>query len=167
MSDAPPLPGPDGTPLPGLTVFRLAAEPRPADLSAEDRNRLNAGRVPVPFFALSSADRASAVPHLSVWCAELTTIPQAWAILGGAGPRYVLTLPVDGIRGLSPLDVCWFRAVRADGTPEDQAGAAGHSGVVGLDAGSKFERKQRRNDLADLAARAGVRLLTEAELAGG
>ncbi len=165
MTDAPPTPGPDGTPLPGgLTTFRLALEPRRDQLGPEGCDRLDAGLVPFEFFALSTADRASAVPHLSVWCAGLTTVPQAWAILGGAGARYLLTLPVDGVRALPPLDVCWFRAARAGGAAEDRPGWAGHAGVVGLDTGGRLERKQRRLDLADLASRSGFRLLTAAGL---
>lgn len=117
-------PGEFGTPLPeSIAVLRLTSP------------SLN-GRVSELAFELSSADKESNPPSLSVWVRENTTPEQAFALLG-ANPKYThyFLLSVNDVRLVRPependtvpsLDVIWV--------PLDSKapGAEGHAGLTGL-----------------------------------
>lgn len=151
-------------------VLRLPTDPDPEIVGDEAIQRLESGEALPEFFQLSSADKAGVPPYLSVWQEELTTPRQAWVPVGARpDKRFLFYLPVDGVRaivggagGAVGLDVCWFAAVGPDGSPETRPGATGHCGVTGLERGSRQDRKAMRSRLADLATRAGVRLMTDA-----
>jgi hypothetical protein len=156
----------------------MANEPRLDTLSPEAIRRVQEGK-PIPsFFNLSSEDKLQAVPRLSVWVEQLTTVAQAWILVGASlKRRWVLVLPVDGVRLVSgpafeklpstpPLEVEWERATRlteaGERVPETRAGWEGHAGITNLDKGNKTQKEAMRWQLADLAE---VRILTEEELA--
>lgn len=172
-------PGPDGAPVPGgLRVLRMANEPKVANLSPEFLRRVQGGKALPSFFELSSEDKLQAVPRLSVWLEQLTTVAQAWVLVGAnERRRWVLFLEVDGVRTVRapaldqfpetpPLDVVWERATAAletgERVPETRPGWEGHSGIPNLDCGNKTQKALLRSQLAD---RAAVRILTDEELA--
>ena len=154
------VPGTNGSAIPnGLTVIRLANEPKMGNLSPEAVRRVEAGQALPAFFQLSSEDSKEAVPRLSVWVEGLTTLHQAW-VLVGANParRWVLFLSVDAIRtipAVPPLDVQWERAMHIPDngprTPEFRPGWEGHAGIVNLDSGNKTQRALLRNTLSEIA----------------
>lgn len=150
--------GDEGTPLPGeAEIVRLCRGSSDGRATPED-------------FELSSADKSSQVPRLSVWCTALTSLEQADAL---TERRFALAalLVVDEVRALRPhpddpavtsLDVHWERARRlVDGAwvVVDEPGALGHAGIAALDQegrdargqGLKAYRKSLRRRLADLA----------------
>ena len=130
-------------------------------------------------FNLSSTDRKSIPPHLSVWAEDLTTPEQAYAFLASNRPdspnKLVIRLHVAKVRGLRSnvvedkcyhnlLDIIWIHLFEDEDTTirDKSPGADGHSGITGLDkkAGpSDLSKKQRRilrkelrAQLADLAS---------------
>jgi hypothetical protein len=145
-------PGPAGEPLPsGEWVLRLAVA---------SKDFLETGQVSPEVFALSTEDRRDDPPRLSVWAERLTRPDQAWHLLGEK-PHYRLSLrlSVDAIRALRPhpdspealsLDVQWHPLLTADRAPDPRPGAAGHSGITGLEAGASAQRKSWRRKLAQL-----------------
>lgn len=153
-------PGPYGEPLPpGEWVLRLAV--RPMDFE-------ETGRASAVMFELSSADRESPHPRLSVWAERLTTPEQAWRLMDAKPTcQLVLRLNTDDIRRLRPepdspevphLDVVWepLFAAGQHGSriPEPRAGAEGHAGITGLARGGAVNRlhaKSLRRQLALLA----------------
>lgn len=151
---------PDGQPLPGGEwVLRLAL------LSKDVRDT---GRPNPNAFELSSEDRQSTPPRLSVWVERLTTPHQTWVLLG-ARPEYqlVLQLNVDAVRSLRPepdsaevpgLDVLWDRLMGLDEAgnrvPDPRPGAEGHAGLTDLARGdgvTRLHTKSFRSQLADCA----------------
>jgi hypothetical protein len=93
-------------------------------------------------FGLSSADKASTPPHLSVWVDALTTPEQAYRFLpeNRAKPKnLVLRISVRSIKQIVAresdsdvdypglLDVIWVHIDRSE------PGAKGHAGITGLD----------------------------------
>ncbi len=170
------MPGPEGTRVPdGLSVLRLGSS---STLNQVAIDQLTGDKTSlIGFFELSSDDKRQSTPRLSVWVEGLTTVEQAWVLVGQERKRrIVLKLQVDRIRELRPqppepphpgLDVEWEPASRPDGyggrMPEDRPGAEGHAGVARLDNahGTKSQRKYLRTKLADLAV---VRILDDTEI---
>ena len=154
------VPGADGSALPcGITVIRLVNEPKMGNLSPEAVRRVEAGLALPAFFELSTADKNEAIPRLSVWVDGLTTLQQAW-VLVGANPtrRWVLFLSVDTILtipAVPPLDVQWERAMHIPDngprTPEFRSGWEGHAGIANLDSGNKTQRAFFRSALSEIA----------------
>jgi hypothetical protein len=68
----------------------MANEPILNNLSPEFLRRVEDGRALPTFFELSSEDKKQPVPRLSVWVESLTTLAQAWVLVGrdrtAAGP---------------------------------------------------------------------------------
>lgn len=89
--------GPGGAPLSqGEWVIRLA-----------ERDRLlvfpESTRLDPLLFALSTSDRQSRPPHLSVWAGSLTTPAQAWELMGARLKHCIAVwLNVDAVRKLLP-----------------------------------------------------------------
>jgi hypothetical protein len=129
-------------------------------------------------FNLSSQDKLSVPPHLSVWVDCLTTPRQAYAFLPNDSPRkLVLRLNVEKICTLvgrsnssqsypNLLKVMWvhiFQDIDGKQIRDRRQGSAGHSGITGLDeqqiphglAKSDFKliRKDLRAQLAELASK--------------
>jgi hypothetical protein len=123
-------------------------------------------------FELSSLDKKSIPPHLSVWVDVLTTPEQAYSFLPKDSPcRLVIRLKVaeicqtvgcssDGTEHPGLLAVIWVH--RMINTPNGQPsrdfrpGALGHAGITGLDEQSvsnKILRKDLRAQLAELASK--------------
>jgi hypothetical protein len=121
-------------------------------------------------FCLSSDDKKSTPPHLSVWIDSLTTSKQAFSFLVDRSlPRILLRLSVEDIRkivgcsgngGTHPnfLNVIWvhiFQNLNGKETRDCHPGAAGHSGIIGLhegDAPNGLTRRQAENLRKDLRA---------------
>jgi hypothetical protein len=173
------VPGPDGAPVPGgLRVIRMANEPKVENLSPEFVRRVQEGKALPSFFELSSEDKLEAVPRLSVWLEPLTTVAQAWVLVGAnVRRRWVLFLEVDRVREVRApannqlsetpcLDVVWERATvpldTGERVPETRAGWEGHAGIPNLDCGNKTQKAFLRSELANHAV---VRILTDDELA--
>jgi hypothetical protein len=129
-------------------------------------------------FALSSDDKKSVPPHLSVWVESFTTPEQAYKFLSENLPslrKLVLRLKVNETRNIigssgednypNLLDVIWvYRFQEIDSNVRDcRPGADGHSGITGLDEESappgltnrqqKNLRKDLRLQLAELASK--------------
>lgn len=128
-------------------------------------------------FQLSTADKQSVPPHLSVWVEAYTTPEQAYRFLQASSPRKLaLYLKVKEIRGLNGssgdetsyanlLDVIWvnlFWEGNDEKELDSRPGAEGHSGITGLDSDAlpqnltkgqkKLLRKDLRSQLAELAS---------------
>lgn len=153
--------GPKGESLPsGEIVFRLVAASKDGPIASPAH------------FELSSADKESTPPSLSVWAERLTTPEEAREFRGPKRDisRLVLYLDVDRIRTLRPepdspdapyLDVVWEPlAVEEDGW---RNGAAGHAGIINLKHAnmSKLHYRSLRSQLADLANERNRDLLPE------
>jgi hypothetical protein len=147
-------PGNDGDPLPpGEWVIRVAKTSK-YGFSAHQSA-----------FELSSKDKESAVPRLSVWAEKLTTDEQAWRLTGSrAANDAILRLDVDSVRLLLPtprdpppphLEVEWESLMIDDpagGMVRDpSAGAIGHAGIRHLRDGTKEQYKSLRIQLAEMA----------------
>ncbi|MCK4982974.1 MAG: hypothetical protein KAS17_08635 [Victivallaceae bacterium] len=114
----------DDTPLPAATlVLRMCK----STYLKEEINNVQA------IFNLSSADKKSDVPHLSVFELESTTIEQAKLL---TNKDLEIKLSVDEIRKVGieqhRLDVLWFTAFNDDGSLDLRDGAIGHCGITGL-----------------------------------
>lgn len=131
-------------------------------------------------FELSSKDKQSIPPHLSVWVESFTTPEQAYSFIQENTPnsprRLILRLKVDEIRKIvaslgngniypNLLDVIWvhlFKNSSGKLIRDRRPGAEGHSGITGLDEKSppegltkgqaKLLRKDLRSKLAELAS---------------
>lgn len=124
-------------------------------------------------FVLSTDDKNSTPPHLSVWIESFTKPEQAYNFLQERSPnserKLVLRLQVNeirkivvrferGDRDLTLLDVLWIHLFR-----DLRPGADGHAGITGLDEKSAPEgltkqeaknlRKSLRGQLAELASK--------------
>jgi hypothetical protein len=156
------------------TVLRLA---RPSK-DYQTTGRISAVQL-AEEFQLSSEDKNSVPPHLSVWDASLTTPTQAYAFLQDNNPRsprkLVLSLNVGSIRAieacvsiektyprlLNVIRVYLFQSLECS-IKDRRPGASGHAGICGLDQTSlsqgltnaelKRLRKDLRAKLADLAS---------------
>jgi hypothetical protein len=125
-------------------------------------------------FALSTDDRRTDPPRLSVWAEPLTRPEEAWELMGRKPSyRLVVRLNVDAIRALPPdpdspgapsLEVVWDPLLTPEGDPDVRPGAAGHAGIVGLHAGTSVHRKSCRRRLSQLGSQ-DVRWLGEPESA--
>lgn len=132
-------------------------------------------------FELSSEDKKTIPPHLSVWVESFTTPKQAYSFLQENKPdsprRLVLRLKVSNIRNVvgsfgngnlyqNLLNVLWiqrFKNSNGELVRDRRPGANGHSGIIGLDENSASEgltrtqkkllRKDLRSKLAELASR--------------
>jgi hypothetical protein len=128
-------------------------------------------------FGLSSTDKESVPPHLSVWVESLTKPEQAYKFLPENSPRkLVLRLKVNEIRQIQGnsgenwypnlLNVIWvyrFQEISGKQIRDSSPGADGHSGIIGLDEESvpqeltkrqqKNLRKDLRFQLAELASK--------------
>ena len=174
MPQVPIVPGLDGSPVPdGVRLIRMANEPKVAHLSPEMVRRVGEGRALPPFFDLSSEDKKQPTPRLSVWVEGLTSVAQAWTLVGASPARcWVVRLEADKVRRIfaaaveqfSPtpaLDIHWERATTVteagDRVPEFRPGWEGHAGIANLDKGNKTQRDSLRWQLAEFA---GIEILT-------
>ncbi|MCC5644339.1 hypothetical protein LC607_15595 [Nostoc sp. CHAB 5824] len=132
----------------------------------------------VKAFDLSTSDKKSAPPHLSVWEESLTTAKQAYSFLQeNSLCKLVIRLNVDEVRKIEVvaedknkysglLDVIWvhlFQESNGKKIKDRRPGAKGHSGITGLDEKSTPEgltnkqaknfRKSLRFQLAELASK--------------
>jgi hypothetical protein len=172
------VPGPDGSSVPsGIRLIWMANEPNLANLSPEFLRLVQEGKALPPFFDLSSEDKKQPIPRLSVWIKVLTTIPQAWELVGANPKRcWVVFLETDKVRAISApavekfpptpcLDVHWERATvhneKGERLPKNRAGWEGHSGIANLDKGNKTQRDSLRWQLAESAT---IRVLSSEEI---
>lgn len=160
------------------SVLRLA---RPPKDYLEKRNILAIQLDVGVEFELSSEDKKSTPPHISVWAELFTTPEQAYSFLQENTPnsprRLVLHLKVEDIRKIvassgngniyqNLLDVIWvhlFRIFEEKLVRDFRPGAEGHSGITGLGEKSTPEeltkrqanllRKELRSKLAELASK--------------
>ena len=154
--------GNDGDPVPaGVMIFRIGKN---TDLNPAAIERREALAI---MFELSTADKAAAVPRLSVWIEELTVTDQAWDFMGSNPARTVVACLSVGVVNAIPtqpafaaLRVEWEQAMVDDGNgnmiPNTRPGAEGHVGITGLNQGGggkadSNKRKPLRSALADLA----------------
>ena len=178
---------PDGTPLSaGWSVLRLGPQPSINAVNDPGHTLLASGKAWPGLFAFSSTERIAEgqglKPRLSVWTESLTTLHQAWLLVGGnPNNRIALTLFVDlvraisapdmpGVRATPRLDVVWERAVRPapDGTgsvPDDRPGSKGHCGIDGLCNGTKAQKGKLRELLAESVPPNGLVVLTDDQIA--
>jgi hypothetical protein len=173
------VPGPDGSPVPeGIKLIRMANEPKVANLSPEAVRRVQDGKAIPAFFELSSEDKKQLVPRLSVWVEGLTTVDQAWVLVGSNPSRsWVVRLEVNQVRSVfadtvngaerTPnLEVEWEQATQltdsGERVPETRPGCEGHAGIANLDKGNKTQRNLLRMQLADFA---NVQILPKERLA--
>jgi len=178
MSQLPLVPGPDGSPVPdGIHLIRMANEPKIAHLNPEAVRRVNKGNAFPSFFDLSSEDKKQPVPRLSVRVEALTSVGQAWVLVGSNKVRrWVVRLAANKIRQIfapaidrfpptSVLNIHWERAMTVtdvgDHIPETRPGWEGHAGIAHLDMGNKTQCDSLRWQLAE---RADVQILTPEQL---
>lgn len=120
-------------------------------------------------FTLSTNDKNSVPPHLSVWVDSLTTPEQAYGFLLPNSPRrLVLRLKVNEICQIKAnsgeclypnlLNVIWvylFQEIDGKRIKDYSPGAEGHSGITGLDeesAPNELTNRQKKNIRKDLRA---------------
>lgn len=128
-------------------------------------------------FELSSQDKKSVPPYLSVWAEFLTTPEQAYGFLQENAPnsprKLILRLKVDEIIQIvgscgdgeihcNLMSVIWVHLYRRQ-VRDRRPGAEGHCGITGLDENSapkgltkaqaKILRKDLRSKLAELASK--------------
>ena len=173
---------PDGNdcnlaPLPGGShVIRLTTPPK----DYQETKRVLAIQLDRAF-TLSSQDKQSVPPHLSVWEQTLTSPSQAYEFLlenrEDSPNKLVICLSVDEVRQLTSsiipadepctlLDVIWIYIFLTSETKKARRtgnGAIGHAGITGLDQDSapttltnnekKKLRKDLRFQLAELASK--------------
>lgn len=172
------------TPVPNTcSVLRLARPPK----DFEEKGKILAIQIDVEF-ELSSKDKESVPPHLSVWVESLTTAKQAYNFLQENAPnsprKLVLRLEVSEVRNIigssgderthpDLLNVIWvylWQNLDEEWVKDCRPGAEGHSGITGLDEKSSpsgltkkqasLLRKDLRSKLAELASK-DCFLLTE------
>lgn len=165
------------TPVPsGCRVIRLAHVPK----DYGEKGKILAIQLDqeVKAFEMSSLDKKSIPPHLSVWEESCTTPKEAYSFLQENSPcRLVIRLNVDEVRKIEVLaedknkysgllDVIWVhKLIESNGNMirDCRPGAKGHAGITGLDENSKPEgltnrqaknfRKSLRLQLAELASK--------------
>jgi len=154
-----------------LMVFKLACPPS----DFEENGEVLAVHLESAFI-LSTKDKESVPPHLSVWIESLTTYQQAYSFLSeNSNLTLVLRLNVDKIRKINIsfgeidysnlLNVIWvyiFQDINSQQVPDSRPGAIGHAGIIGLDdksAPTHLSKKQKqafrkrlRVELAKLAS---------------
>lgn len=173
------LPGENLTPVPDVCcVLRLAQLPK----DFEEKGNILAVQLDdleKKDFILSSKDKESSPPHLSVWVDCLTTPEQAYRFLPiDSNRKLALRLKVNEIRKIKGnsgecfypnlLDVIWvymymINTATGESIRDNRPGAEGHSGITGLDEEStpdkltknqkKILRKDLRAQLAELASK--------------
>lgn len=161
------------TPVPSNSiVLRLARLPK----DYQERGNILAIQLSSEF-ELSTVDKESIPPHLSVWVESFTTPKQAYSFLAeNSSRKLVLRLPVDEIRKLigyagddkiypNLLEVLWIHLfiTNSEGkkVKDTRLGADGHSGITGLDSHpqeltkreAKNLRKDLRSKLAEIASK--------------
>jgi hypothetical protein len=160
------------------SVIRLARLPK----DFEEKGQILAIQVNASAedFALSSTDRKSLPPHLSVWAEYLTTPEQAYSFLpSNSSSRLAFRLNVGDICSIvgsldqerkfpNLLNVIWIFLAERD--RQNRPGAEGHAGITGLCQGSmpvdlleresKKLRKDLRSKLAELASKEPSILIT-------
>lgn len=165
------------TPVPSdYCVLRLARPPK----DYLEKKKILAIQLDVEF-ELSSEDKKSTPPHLSVWVESFTTPEQAYGFLQENSPNslrtLILRLNVDEIRRIPAsggngniypnlLNVVWVHLSKNFNGKllrDRRPGTEGHSGITGLDEKSapegltkpqaKLLRKDMRSKLAELASR--------------
>jgi hypothetical protein len=161
------------TPVPnGCCILRLSNVPN----DYKEKRRLSAIQIDTIAkpFELSTLDKKTIPPHLSVWEESLTTPKQAYSFLQENSPRkLVIRLNVDEVRKIKILaedkneysgllDVIWvhlFQELNDKKIRDRRPGAKGHCGIIGLDEKSTPEglskkfRKSLRFQLAELASK--------------
>ena len=142
--------GKDGSPVAGeLWVMRIGERVVVNQVAKESR------KAPEGMFILTSEDKASAVPRLSVYVEVLTIADQIWAILGGK-PKYTVVAcgRVGDITGIETFDDVARQSIRHevhwDPAESTLPGAEGHCGISNLHHSNKSRRKQLRSKLADV-----------------
>ncbi|HEY9852966.1 MAG TPA: hypothetical protein V6D28_26075 [Leptolyngbyaceae cyanobacterium] len=163
------------TPVPDVCcVLRLARLPK----DFAEKGNISAIQLEDEF-NLSTLDKESVPPHLSVWVDSLTTPEQAYKFLPVNSPRRLaLRLKVNEIRKIQGnsgqcvypnlLNVIWVyilqpQQVNGKSVRDRRPGAEGHSGITGLDEESvpneltksqkKLLRKDLRAQLAEIASK--------------
>ncbi|MFN6540066.1 MAG: hypothetical protein RM021_027470 [Nostoc sp. EkiNYC01] len=166
----------DLTPLPNTCrVLRLSNVPK----DYGEKGKILAIQLgEVKAFELSSLDKKTPPPHLSVWDESLTTAEQAYSFLQENSPcKLVIRLNVAEVRKIEVvaedknkysglLDVIWVHLLKESNgkkIKDRRPGAKGHSGITGLDEQSTPEgltnkqaknfRKSLRFQLAELASK--------------
>ncbi len=137
-------PGPTGSPVaPEAWVLRVGQV-------VVNEVATSSAHAPPNMFELTSDDKKSPVPRLSVFAEELTIADQAWAILG-CQPKHtvVACAQVERINSLSNAagirtEVQWDRVLDSDAP-----GIDGHCGIANLNQGDKRQRRELRSQLAD------------------
>lgn len=164
------------TPLPNsCRILRLANVPK----DYREKGKILAIQLgEVKAFELSSLDKKTPPPHLSVWDESLTTAKQAYSFLQENSPcKLVIRLNVAEVRKIEViaentnkyselLDVIWVHLLKESNgkkIEDRRPGAKGHSGITGLDEQSTPEgltnrqaknfRKSLRFQLAELASK--------------
>jgi hypothetical protein len=144
----------DGVPLPaGTRVFRIGKDVHLSKAAKDRREAMST------MFELSSEDKASDIPRLSLYIEELTIADQAWDFLGRKPENTVVAcLSADDIRKVHAdqvvLDIQWHaKMIEVNGEEilDTRPGASGHVGIPNLDKGSKAARKNLRSQLAEAA----------------
>ncbi|MDZ8257802.1 MAG: hypothetical protein RMY63_05025 [Nostoc sp. ChiQUE01b] len=163
------------TPLPNsCRVLRLSNVPKDY---REKGNVLAIQLDEVKAFELSSLDKKTPPPHLSVWDESLTTAEQAYSFLQENSPcKLVICLNVAEVRNIEVvaennkysglLNIIWvhlFQESNGKKIQDRRPGAKGHCGITGLDEESTPEgltnrqaknfRKSLRFQLAELASK--------------
>ena len=186
--DSPPSPGPDGSPLPaGCSVLRVGARPPVNHLNDPAHALLRLGKAWPGLFLFSTKEKEAIAKgecvRLSVWAEPLTTVKQAWVLVGGnPNNRIVLTLSVDRINSISAaarpdgtpatstLSVVWEQAkhTATDGSgvaaPDDRPGSQGHCGIDGLTLGTKAQQGNLRQQLADTVLPTDMTVLSDEQI---
>ncbi|MGK5087939.1 hypothetical protein WDW86_10305 [Bdellovibrionota bacterium FG-2] len=140
---------------------------------AADNMDADIGKINPKALELSTADKASSLPHLSAFEDSLTTPEQSIVLSGKEKIKsLVCGLEVRAVRASRPipdskpeypsLEVQWFEAT-VDGpggakVKDTRPGADGHCGIIGMNWGGKSKldkelRNSLRSQLADLAAK--------------
>ncbi len=128
-------------------------------LSPTDRVfRFGRGELDFPVVTLSTDDRKSRIPRLSVWLQSETTPEQGLALMGPQNTyEWYVIFEVQAINKVKEeLDGQIYRLTTVyDLLPEPkwlEPGGLGHAGIEGLEGPPKVVRKALRSRLLDLAS---------------
>lgn len=163
------------TPVPNVCrILRLSNVPK----DYQEKGRILPIQLGEKAFEMSSLDKETPPPHLSVWDESLTTAKQAYNFLReNSLCKLVIRLNVDEVRKIEVvaedknkysglLDVIWVQLLHDSNgkkIKDRRPGAKGHCGITGLDENStpggltkkqaKIFRKSLRFQLAELASK--------------